>query len=374
VTNHDEAVAVRPLTLAWVSRHLEVGERIVRTEALHGGISAEMRRLTIGTRDGGTRALVLRTFVNVEHAEDWLNREAGALSLLPGTGVPAPGLVAVDPTAAQCEYPSLLMTHLAGRTVLDDEGLETRVPALARQLVAIHALQPAKRPRKYVTLTTADTVVTPKGADAAAWAAAIKVIRKPAPPYEGRFLHRDFHPGNVLFDVPPARPAGARITGVVDWAATSWGPTDLDVAHCSTSLALLHGPAWGLRFAEAYEEAGGVLAAAASGRAVLACTGRAGVLGRSAAGVAAMAGGREDRADDTSGGGAAGCLCHRPDGRARLSQGSPGRDPGPTGRETYAIDSHTYSKPGTYTFHYTVSYCGADESFETSRTIKLVIK
>ncbi|MET9248030.1 aminoglycoside phosphotransferase family protein [Nonomuraea sp. NPDC003709] len=266
--NHDEA-AVRPLTLAWVSRHLEVGERIVKTEALHGGITAEMRRLTIGTRDGGTRDLVLRSFVDpfyVRGAEDGLNGEAGALSLLAGTGVPAPGLVAVDPTAAHCEYPSLLMTHLTGRTVLDDEGLETRVPLLARQLVAIHALRPAERPRKYVTLTTADTVVVPKGADAAAWAAAIDVIRKPAPSYEGRFLHRDFQPGNVLFDVPPSTPTGARITGVVDWAGTCWGPADLDVAHCSTNLALLHGPAWGLRFAEAYEEAGGVLAAAASER------------------------------------------------------------------------------------------------------------
>jgi len=266
VTNHDEATAVRPLALDWVGRHLEVGERIVGTAALHGGITAEMRRLTIGGRDGGTRDLVLRTFVDVKDAEDWLSREAGALTLLPGTGVPAPGLVAVDPTAAHCEYPSLLMTHLAGRTVLDDEGLETRVPLLARQLVAIHALRPAERPRKYVALTTADTVVTPRDADTVAWAAAIEVIRKSAPPYEGRFLHRDFQPGNVLFDVPPAQPAGARITGVVDWAATSWGPADLDVAHCSTSLALLHGPAWGLRFAEAYEEAGGVLAAAASER------------------------------------------------------------------------------------------------------------
>lgn len=269
MTNHDEVAAVRPLTLAWVSRHLQVGERVVRTDALHGGITAEMRRLTIGTRDGGTRDLVLRTFVDpfyVERAEDWLSREAGALTLLEGTDVLAPGLVAVDPTAAHCEYPSLLMTHLAGRTVLDDEGLETRVPLLARQLLAIHALRPAERPREYVTLTTADTVVTPKGADAAAWAAAIDMIRKPAPPYEGRFLHRDFQPGNVLFDVLSSRPAGARITGVVDWAATSWGPADLDVAHCSTNLALLHGPAWGLRFPEAYEEAGGVLAAAASER------------------------------------------------------------------------------------------------------------
>lgn len=264
--NHDEAGVVRPLTLAWVSRHLEAGERIVSTEALHGGITAEMRRLTIGTRDGGTRHLVLRTFVDVKHAEDRLNREAGALTLLTGTCVPAPGLVAVDPTAAHCEYPSLLMTHLAGRTVLDDEGLETRVPLLARQLVAIHALRPAERPREYEAWTTADTVVVPKGADAAAWAAATEVIRRPAPPYEGRFLHRDFQPGNVLFDALPPRSAGPRITGVVDWAETSWGPADLDVAHCSTNLALLHGPEWGLRFAEAYEGAGGVLAAAASER------------------------------------------------------------------------------------------------------------
>jgi aminoglycoside phosphotransferase (APT) family kinase protein len=265
VTKHDEAAVVRPLTLAWLGRQLDVGERILRTEALHGGISAEMRRLTIGTSDGSTRDLVLRSFVDPfyrESAEDSLNREAGALSLLPGTGVPAPGLVAADPTAAHCEYPSLLMTHLPGRTVLDDEGLETRVPLLARQLVAIHAVRPGERPREYVALTTADTVVTPNAADAAAWAAAIEVIRKPAPPYAGRFLHRDFQPGNVLFDVP----TGARITGVVDWAVTSWGPADLDVAHCSTNLALLHGPAWGMRFAQAYEEAGGVLAAAASER------------------------------------------------------------------------------------------------------------
>ena len=270
MSNHRKTASLRPLTLAWVSRHLEVGERIIATEALHGGITAEMRRLTIGARDGSTRHLVVRSVVDpfyLGHAEDALHREAGALALLAGTGVPAPGLVAVDPTAAHCEYPSLLMTYVAGRTVLDDEALETRMPLLARQLVAIHALQPADRPQKYVALTTADTVVIPKGGDAAAWSAAIQVIRRSAPAYEGRFLHRDYQPGNVLFDVPPtARPADARISGVVDWAGASWGPADLDVAHCSVNLALLHGPVRGLRFAEAYEEAGGLLAAAAGER------------------------------------------------------------------------------------------------------------
>ncbi|MER6245460.1 phosphotransferase family protein [Streptomyces griseorubiginosus] len=295
MTDHDGAGAVRPLTLDWVGRQLNAGERIVGTEALHGGITAEMRRLTVAAPDGGIRHLVLRTFVEpsfVDHAEEMLNREADALALLAGTGVTAPGPVAVDPTAAHCEYPSLLMTHLVGRTVLEDEGLEVRVPVLARQLVAIHAVRPAERPREYQAWATADEIVPVPGADAAVWSAAIDVIRKPAPPYEGRFLHRDFHPGNVLFEVEPAGPVGSagaaalsglvssapsapthplapvgpRVTGVVDWVQNSWGPADLDVAHCSTNLALLHGPAWGLRFAEAYEEAGGVLASTASER------------------------------------------------------------------------------------------------------------
>jgi aminoglycoside/choline kinase family phosphotransferase len=82
----------------------------------------------------------------------------------------------------------------------------------------------------------------------------VDVIRRDPPPYEGCFLHRDFHPGNVLFT---GAGRGLRISGVVDWVETSWGPADLDVAHCSTALALLHGPEHGLDFRERYEAHGG---------------------------------------------------------------------------------------------------------------------
>lgn len=56
MSNHEEEAVVRPLTLAWVRRQLDAGERIVGVDALHGGVTAEMRRLTIRTRDGGTVA------------------------------------------------------------------------------------------------------------------------------------------------------------------------------------------------------------------------------------------------------------------------------------------------------------------------------
>ncbi|WP_158101572.1 phosphotransferase, partial [Streptomyces bobili] len=93
---------------------------------------------------------------------------------------------------------------------------------------------------------------------------AVDVIRREPPSYEGRFLHRDFHPGNVLFDgerggdgCGGGSGVGLRVSGVVDWVETSWGPVDLDVAHSSTALALLHGPAYGLGFRERYEAHGG---------------------------------------------------------------------------------------------------------------------
>ncbi|MFD6419566.1 phosphotransferase family protein [Streptomyces sp. NPDC060194] len=249
-----------PLTLTWVDSRLLDGEHVIRSEVLREGVTAEMRRLTIRRQGSATRELVLRTVVGVAHAEEWLTREAGALRMLAAAdGVPAPELVAVDAKGVACAHPSLLMTLRPGRAVYGDAGLEERVPLLARQLVAIHGLRPERRPPVFTTLTTAESVVVPAGADAGVWAGAREVLRGPVPAYEGRYLHRDFHPGNVLFD-------GPRITGVVDWAQPSWGPADLDVAHLCTTLALLHGPPWAARVAEAYEEAGGVLAGSAGAR------------------------------------------------------------------------------------------------------------
>ncbi|QTA36875.1 alpha/beta fold hydrolase (plasmid) [Streptomyces sp. CA-256286] len=89
------------------------------------------------------------------------------------------------------------------------------------------------------------------------WQRALDAIRREPPDYRACFLHRNFHPGNVLFS---GDGDGLRISGVVDWVETSWGPADLDVAHCSTTLALLHGAPAGMHFADRYLAAGGALA------------------------------------------------------------------------------------------------------------------
>jgi len=45
-----------------------------------------------------------------------------------------------------------------------------------------------------------------------------------------------------------------------------------------------------------------------------------------------------------------------------------------TGRETYSIDTHTYTKAGTYTLRYEVSYCNTKGSFTTTKTAKVTVK
>ncbi|MFJ1865157.1 phosphotransferase family protein [Streptomyces sp. NPDC088097] len=250
-------------TRAWVEAGLSgAAERIERVVRLRGGWTSTMRRLDVAGPDD-RRSLALRSFVTpfyVRHADGLLTREADVLSLLADTDVPAPALVAVDATARYCDHPSLLMSLLPGTVRLADAEAEHRAELLARQLVRIHRLPvPAsRRPRAYQAWTSPERVRLPATTDRPdLWRRAVDVIRRDPPAHTGRFLHRDFHPGNVLF-------TGAgddlRISGVVDWVETSWGPTDLDVAHCSMALALLHGVPAGMRFADRYTAAGGALA------------------------------------------------------------------------------------------------------------------
>ncbi|PPS69036.1 MULTISPECIES: alpha/beta fold hydrolase [Streptomyces] len=234
-------------TRGWVAKQLPEGRTIDTSSFLTGGWSAQMRRLTL---DDGTE-LALRTFVKPffrRHAPGLVAREAEILTLLTEQeGVPAAELIGVDATAEHCDHPSLLMSVLPGRVRIDERDLDARVDLLAAQLARIHRIVPRERPRPYQAWTSPAAV--PPG-----WERAVDVIRRTPPPYDGCFLHRDFHPGNVLFT---GSGAGLRISGVVDWVETSWGPADLDVAHCSTALALLHGPEYGLGFPERYEAQGG---------------------------------------------------------------------------------------------------------------------
>ncbi|WP_371515358.1 phosphotransferase family protein [Kitasatospora sp. NBC_01300] len=253
-------------TLRWVEQGLPAGHRVRSVTGLRGGWTSRMRRLDVGPEGGaeaGGYRLVLRSFVKpfyLRHAPALLTREAGVLRLLAAGGVPAARLHALDAAGEFCDHPSLVMSLLPGGVrVAQDGDVERRAELLAGQLAAVHALvvAPGDRPRAFEAWTSPERVRVP-GATArpGVWRRAVDVIRREAPAYRPCFLHRDFHPGNVLFT---GQGAGLAVSGVVDWVETSWGPADLDVAHCSTALALLHGVDTGLDFAARYLAAGGTL-------------------------------------------------------------------------------------------------------------------
>ena len=237
-------------TRRWVGDALEAP--VVAAEPLTGGVASRM--LLVRVEDG--REAVLRQLVADpwrRHAEPLLAREREVHRLLGGTPVPVPATLAVDLRGDRTDGdPSLLMTRLPGAVDL----VEPDVDALAAVLLAIHAVRPApgEWPRAYQSWAfPAKRVVPPWSGDDGLYREAFARLASPAPTYDPTFLHRDFHPGNVLWH-------DGTVSGVVDWVETSTGPADLDVAHCVSNLAGLHGVATALTFRRSYVDQGGRLA------------------------------------------------------------------------------------------------------------------
>ncbi len=159
------------------------------------------------------------------------------------------------------------MTRLPGRPLLGRAG-DAVLAETAQVLVAIHAtlVDDRTRPRGYQSWAGPGPWPVPTWARRPdVWERAAAIVAGPPPEFTGSFLHRDFNPSNLLWlDVDSPAP---HVSGVVDWVETSWGPADLDVAHCAKQLAMLHGPNAADQFVAVYQEAGGRLAPTSEERA-----------------------------------------------------------------------------------------------------------
>ena len=78
------------------------------------------------------------------------------------------------------------------------------------------------------------------------WARAIKLAQEPPPPAPPCFIHRDYHPNNVLWQ-------NGRVSGIVDWPNACRGVAGVDVAWCRQNLMFLYGVPAADGFLQAYE-------------------------------------------------------------------------------------------------------------------------
>jgi aminoglycoside phosphotransferase (APT) family kinase protein len=188
-----------------------------------------------------------------ETGREHVRREALACHLLAGSGLPVPELLGSDPDGAIAGGPANLMSWRPGRVRLDRLGPDA-ITAWARLAVAVHR-QPVSEENRPLGFTFRGPTVPAVPSWVrwpALWRRAVEVWNAGPPPTPYGLIHRDFHLGNTLWQ-------GDSVTGLVDWAETSWGPPDLDVAHARADFAMLHAISDAEHFRAAYVQQGGRL-------------------------------------------------------------------------------------------------------------------
>ncbi|MGH7651132.1 MAG: phosphotransferase family protein [Gemmatimonadaceae bacterium] len=209
---------------------------VVAVAPMTGATSSLLHRIDVREADG-IRSLVLRRFTDREWTRrepDIAVREARSLQDATRAGLPAPELVAVDANGEHCGVPATLASMLPGNVVLEPKHFDVWVNGLVSAAAQIHRVDAAGFPWKYRRYNDAEPLAVPRwSSQPDAWKKAIDLVNGPAPYYRECFIHRDYHPSNVLWH-------DGVVSGVVDWVNGCRGPAGIDVAWCRHNLANLH--------------------------------------------------------------------------------------------------------------------------------------
>jgi len=219
----------------------------VAVRRLRGGSSTAVHAIDVQDARGRRRKLVLRRFIRPNWQQpDLPRREAAVLELLRASAVPAPELVAFDAEARECDVPALLMTRLPGRIDLRPKDMRGWLTQMAAVLPRIHEIVSSAEIRPYRPYTDPRTLEPPWWSQRQdAWRGLLDRLAQPAPRAARRFIHRDYHPANLLW-------SRGKISGVTDWVNASIGSPGIDLGHCRVNLVELYGVEAADRFLGAY--------------------------------------------------------------------------------------------------------------------------
>ncbi|MBI3750993.1 MAG: phosphotransferase [Chloroflexi bacterium] len=252
---------VRAEALRWATQQLQGKAELVGVRALTGGRSHSNHVLAFQTPSGRLR-VVLRRWTRVGWQDDdpdfTAEREASVLLRLEAAGVPAPRLIGVDPSGLAVGVPAILETFVAGRRLVRPVAPISFAERLAIPIGIVQAVPIGRAPSSeayaYRRFHPVGTLAPPGWArDVTAWNHAIQVVQGSMPPARTVFIHRDYHPGNVLWVTSTA---GWAVSGLVDWTGASAGPAPIDVGHMRFNLAASYGPALADAFLDEARRAG----------------------------------------------------------------------------------------------------------------------
>jgi aminoglycoside phosphotransferase (APT) family kinase protein len=238
--------------LAWVE--VMLGGKVTRVRALRGGSSSAVHAVRV---EGplGSESVILRRYVipelNVEEP-DIAEREARVLRFLHDAITPTPHLIAVDATGADAGVPAVLMTRVPGRLDWSPKDMDAWLRRLAAVLPPLHAAPlPSGHSIGDFAPYVPESWERPEWMQQPdLWERALEIFHGPQLDAGRVFIHRDYHPGNVLW-------CRGRVTGVVDWQAASVGPPSADVSWCRINLIGRFGLEVADRFIDIWETMSG---------------------------------------------------------------------------------------------------------------------
>lgn len=200
------------------------------------------------SRDLSSQRFVLRVLNNQEwlaEEPDLAEHEAAALEEAQKTGLQVPKLIAYAPNEVGFGAPVVLMSYLEGNVELCPANVQLWLNKLAEQLALLHQHRADAFPWRFRSWVE-NVVAPPKWTTVPqVWERAIELVFDPKPADRSVFIHRDYHPVNVLW-------RRGVVSGVVDWINACQGPAGVDVAHCRTNLAQMFGVAAADQFLDAY--------------------------------------------------------------------------------------------------------------------------
>ncbi len=229
------------------------GAALEEAVPLEGGTSSLLYEIR-ASKDGERQSVVLR----LHHKGEWLDQEpdlakheARSLELAGTLGIPAPRILAFDESGEACGMPAVLMTKVPGAVILPPANDAAWLDGLAKTLAEIHRHKADSFPYEYFAYNDARRLERPKWSRVEGdWMRAFYIVAAGGPPVEYCLIHRDYHPGNILWEE-------GRVSGVVDWVSTCRGPAGVDVGHCRVNLAQLYGTRVANEFLAAYERHAG---------------------------------------------------------------------------------------------------------------------
>jgi aminoglycoside phosphotransferase (APT) family kinase protein len=218
-------------------------------------MSSAVHALGLELSGGEAARVVLRRYVRAEVVDEEpeiVGHEAATLAFLEGVELPTPRLLAVDPAGDKAGVPSLLMSMLPGRVDWSPTGIDTWLRRLAEPLPILHAapLPPQGTLPDFFGYAQRSYEPPSWAREPRAWRRAVEIFHGPDRAEATACIHRDYHPGNVLWQA-------GRVTGIVDWPSASIGSPSIDVAHCRANLLGRFGVEVADRFTQHWEALSG---------------------------------------------------------------------------------------------------------------------